>query len=432
MPNPVLDRLEAARNEQVEFIDQTLARAASEDRDLVDAELRNVEASRARISEIDAQIEPIRDFEQVRNAHRDSNPYRATAPSSHSGSVTLGAQTNSREYEYRSAGEYLADAYRAARKDDQDALGRIQSHGFTIANGKLEPMNDQARASAPHVTTVEVPGVLPVSIVGNLISDIDAARPFLSSLGVKDMSGIPGKTFTRPIVTEHVQMGTQTTEKTAVQAGQLKIDDVDFTKSTEAGYVNVSRQSIDWSSPAIWDALLADFQAIYARHTENKGADAFVTAVQAGTAAVDTETAGADPTVQEYIKGLYAGAVQVYSATGSLPDMIWQSLDEWAAWGALIDGIKATTNGNGGGNSNVGAFTASMLSLPRIVVPSFASGVTIIGRRNRAEAYEERLGFLTAVEPSLLGVEVAYGGYFAFGVLDADAFAELTFTPAAP
>ena len=429
MPNPVLERLEQQRSEQFDFIDQTLARVDAEERDLVEAEQRNVEAARERIRQLDEQISPLREYEQLRSAHRAAGPVRSSG--SESRGLGLGAQTNPREFEYRSAGEYLADAYRAARNDDQSALSRIESHGFTINNGRLEAMSDQQRASAPHVTTVEVPGVLPVSIVGNLISDIDAARPFLTSIGVRDMGNIPGKTFTRPVVTEHVQMGTQTTEKTAVQAGQLKIDDVDFTKSTEAGYVNVSRQSIDWSSPAIWDALLADFQAIYARHTENKAADAFVTAVQGGTAAVDTETAGADPTVQEYIKGLYAGAVQVYSATGSLPDAIWQSLDEWAAWGALIDGIKATTNGNGGGNSNVGAFTASMLNLPRIVVPSFTSGVTIIGRRNRAEAYEQRLGFLTAVEPKLLGVEVAYGGYFAFGVLDADAFAELTFTPAA-
>jgi hypothetical protein len=52
----------------------------------------------------------------------------------------------------------------------------------------------------------------------------------------------------------------------------------------------------------------------------------------------------------------------------------------------------------------------------------------MVGRTDRYEAYEERLGFLSAVEPKLLGVELAYGGYFAANVLDVDAFAELTYS----
>jgi hypothetical protein len=142
----------------------------------------------------------------------------------------------------------------------------------TTSRGRL---SGEQRASAPNVTTVEIPGVMPVTVQGPLLNDLDENRPFLNSIGVKDMSGIPGKTFTRPVITEHVQMGTQSSEKTAVQAGQFKIDDVDFTKSTEGGYVDVSRQSIDWSSPAMWSALLSDFLGIYAIHTENKAADAF-------------------------------------------------------------------------------------------------------------------------------------------------------------
>jgi hypothetical protein len=68
------------------------------------------------------------------------------------------------------------------------------------------------------------------------------------------------------------------------------------------------------------------------------------------------------------------------------------------------------------------------LTLPRTVVPSFAANTLIVGADRPVEAYEERLGFLSAVEPKLLGVELAYGGYFAANVLDVNAFAELTYS----
>src|SRR5699024_3315198 len=49
-----------------------------------------------------------------------------------------------------------------------------------------------------------------------------------------------------------------------------------------------------------------------------------------------------------------------------------------------------------------------------------------LGDRGKTEFYEERLGFLSAVEPRLLGIELAYGGYAAFGTLKPDAFVKLT------
>lgn len=64
MTNAVLDRLNSERSELVEFVDQTLALADS--RDLVDAELRNLETTRERIGQIDSQITPLVEFENIR------------------------------------------------------------------------------------------------------------------------------------------------------------------------------------------------------------------------------------------------------------------------------------------------------------------------------------------------------------------------------
>lgn len=443
--SPMILALEKERGDLLDFAERTSQQAVEAKRDLSDTEKDSLAKARARCVKIDEQLDELRSFEELRNSHRQSSAPGRPAPSN-DGGRGLAAQTSPRGHDYRSAGEVMADAWRAKTEGDTDAAKRLESIGRGIVGGKLETIDlavardidasyvssltGEARASAPNVTTVEIPGVMPISIVGGLISDIDSSRPFLNSIGVKDMSSIKGKTFTRPIVTEHVQTGTQSAEKTAVQAGQFKIDDVDFTKSTEGGYVDVSRQSIDWSSPAMWQALLTDFLDVYAINTENKAADAFVAAVQAGTTAVDTPAAtGTTPTIVEAITGLYAGAVAVYNGSKKLPNHVWMSLDMWATLGVVIDSIKATTAGDGGGSNDVASLqNGGILTLPRTVVPSFASGTLIIGRTDRVEAYEERLGFLSAVEPKLLGVELAYGGYFASNVLNANAFAELTFS----
>lgn len=270
---------------------------------------------------------------------------------------------------------------------------------------------------------------MPVSLIGPVINDIDASRPFLNSIGVKDMSGIKGKTFSRPIVSEHVVVGAQSAEKAELEDGQFKVTDVDFTKATYGGWANVSRQSIDWSSPAMWDALLADFMDVYAQATENAAADAFLTAVQTGDVLATVAATGTNPTIAELVAALYGGATQVYTGSKKLPNHIWMSLDMWSQLGITMDVAAATTAGTGIGASNLQNLQqGGLLGLPRTVVPSFASRTLIIGRTDRAEAYEDRIGFLSSVEPKVLGVELAYGGYFSFGVLSVPAFVELTFT----
>lgn len=444
-----IDRLEAERREQEDFIDHLLSEAekAEPKRDLVDAEKANLEAAKKRIKAIDEQLTPLREFAELRDAHRQGGNVRpAGGRREDREERSLGARTEVRRHEYRDAGEFMADAWRAKMHGDEDALKRIQTHGRTIGQGSdaeitvsdiasareadiayVASLSAEKRASAPNVTTVEIPGAMPVSVVGPLLNDLDDSRPFLNSVGVKDLAGIPGKTFTRPVVTTHVSMGTQSSEKTAVQAGQFKIDDVDFTKSTEGGYVDVSRQSIDWSSPAMWTALLTDFVAEYGIWTENKAADAWLTAVQTGTA-VDTDITGS-PTLVNYITSLYNAAVQVYTLSHRMPNHVWMSLDVWAALGILLDTASASAAGQDVGRTDVSNFNnGGILTLPRTVVPSLASATIVVGRTDRYEAYEERLGFLSAVEPKLLGVELAYGGYFAANVLNVDAFAEITYS----
>src|SRR6187200_1242372 len=77
MPNPVLVRLHEDRDRQFQFIDETLSRVDADGRDLVDAELANLTAARETVARLDAQIEPLEQFEALRDDHASAvAPYR--------------------------------------------------------------------------------------------------------------------------------------------------------------------------------------------------------------------------------------------------------------------------------------------------------------------------------------------------------------------
>lgn len=421
----VLDRLKAERQSCIDFVTRTLDEVENGKRDLSDTEQESIDNQKKRVKELDAQIAPLQEFEDLKQAdQRSAEAYRPTAGGGQAGGQGGGerrsaAFTEHRPTEYRSAGEFLADAWKAQNRSDEAARDRLEGAGVSLRDGAL------VKRAAPNVTTSDSSGVLPVPIVGDIMRNIDAARPFVASVGPKDMGGIPGASFKRPHVTTSTSVAKQSAELATIQSGTFVIQSVTFTKDTYGGYVTISKQDIDWTAPGVWDALMQDFQEIYGQQTENAAADAFVTAVTAATAS--DAAVPATPTLDELIQGLYDGAALAYAGAGQLPDTIWQSLDEWAYWGPKIDQLKASTNGNGGGSSSVSSFVGNLLQVPRVVVPSFASGTTIIGVKNRTEVYEDRFGFLTAVQPKVFGVDVAYGGYMASGTLKAAAFAKVTF-----
>ena len=428
MANPVLTRLVEERAGQVSFIDSLLSRVEAEGRDLVDAERSNLAAARERISEIDAQREPLEAFETLREISAESTRLayagRAAAGSDGGEQRQPLAHLNPRTPEYRSAGAYIVDYIRARGypgmgvKPDPDAQSRVNTAAGRDVAG-------ETRAIANNITT-DIPGLLPKPIVGQIETDLDASRPFVTSIGVRPLTQ-PGKTFSRPTVTQHTQVGEQTTEKTELVSRVLKVGGVDFTKRTFGGAVDVARQVIDWSDPSAWDALLTDLQNEYGAETDDAAAQAFATAVIASVPA-------ADGTVEALIDALYAAAEMIITggtAVGArpsalrLPDTIWTSVDQWAAIGAALDKARLSLLTSPGAASPT-SVSGDLLSIPRIMVPGFDDSTIIVGRRNRTEFYEERIGLLSAVEPKLLGVEIAYGGYAAFGTIDPTAFAKIT------
>jgi hypothetical protein len=434
--NPMIDNLMQERTSLLDLCEQA-TRNAMEDgnRDLSDLESKLIGDNQARVAKIDAQLKLISDMDKQRAAGDDAaKEYFQAAENRGQGGERqptagngLGARTAPRAGDYITAGDVIVDQLRA--------VGHMGSGRDGEARDRLKGANldllDEARAIV-NETTANVPGLLPKPIIGEIVNQIDDKRPFISSIGAKDLGGVPGKVFSRPIVTQHVAVGQQVTEKTELASQQFVVGSVDFTKNTYGGSLDVSRQVIDWTSPAAWNAILIDLQRIYGKFTENRAADDFATAI---VAEVEIDSTIADPFLR-FARALYGAAALVYGSVEELPNHIWMSLDMWAFYGPLIDQWTRQTANNGGGpvagSSSPTNFGGNVLDFPRTVVPSFPSGQLIVGVKELTEVYEDRIGLLTAVEPKLLGVEIAYGGYMANGTLDVDGFAKVVDEVPAP
>lgn len=435
--NPLLQRsyddLDTCERTIASVMEQAGERDTS---DLSDAEESLLKDTKARMTSLRSRIETLESVESVRVTDAETaQRYTPGSGSSHNAGQhgeRVGTQTKTRDHQYKTRGQVVVDliSLRTGSYDSPGSKRRISDETSAQARDRLmgagipfQGAPDEYLERIVNAITGDVPGIMPEPIVGSVDSDLDAARPFIASIGGgKDMSNIPGKVFTRPIITGHTQVGVQAAEKTELASRKLTIDGVDFTKTTYGGTIDVARQLIDWSSPSAWDALIQDLQDEYAIETENAAADAFATAVTAAVAAPATND------LKGWATALYGAAALAYGGVKRLPNHIWVSLDQWAAMGAIVDAARISIkNGDGAdlGDSSPTSFGGNVFDLPRTVVPSFPAGTVIVGVKEKTEFYEQRVGLLTAVEPRLLGVEVAYGGYVAFGTIRPAGFAKI-------
>jgi hypothetical protein len=196
----------------------------------------------------------------------------------------------------------------------------------------------------------------------------------------------------------------------------MLIDSTPVDMNTYGGYVNVSRQNIDWSVPSIMDLVVNDLAAQYAIQTEGVAAGVLTAAAVPGNPQIPAT--GAD--AADVSAALWAAAAAAYSAmpgAGRLvlavsPDMLGVVGGLFAnvnPTNAISTGFQASDFGSGV-MGNVSGITVVMSS-------AFPTGTALVINTAAAEVYEQRIGALSVTEPSVLGVQVAYAGYFAAIVL---------------
>ncbi len=404
----MIERLEREIEERSSFIEGVIANAQDGDRDLSDNEKELTANARNRLENLDDQLKSL-----YENRSR-TTAARQRAADVHREFDRLRNQVDTGPVEYRSTGAYLVD-YIAAQTGSKSAMERLEVY---------------TRAAA-HQKTSDNLGVIPDPIIGEVLNFIDAARPLVGVLGPRSM---PSATWYRPKVTQRTTVAAQGTagapadEKTELVSQKMTITRLTGNAVTYGGYVNVSRQDIDFSSPQMMDVIVNDLSAQYAIQTEA----ALGVALIAGTNNIEIVGALGDPTSANAVAALWSAVSAVYTATKGQGQVILAvNPAKLGFWGPLFapvnpqnaqsTGFSAVNFGQGlvGNISGIPVYCSSGL----VSAPATTFGIVM--STAAVEVYEQRVGALQATEPSVLGVQVAYAGYFTPMTVEAGGVQEL-------
>ena len=308
---------------------------------------------------------------------------------------------------------------------------------FISRGTAFSEMRESIRAAAPaapYIDTESNPGILPEIITNGIYNNFVGMRPVVDAFGVRAMPQ-SGQIFIRPSVNTNVSMAVQSAQNADLQAGTYKITRNQVTKETYGGYVVISEQDTDWTSPEILGGLLDDMARVYANTTDNVAADALV------AGATTTEAFG-DPTLPEDWTTWVATASQVIlsASNGNLPNTLFVSPKYW---GKLI-GLSDTTGRplfpslspmNAPGTSDVSNDMANSAFGCRVVVDrNFTDETVILGCASSSprnptgpgfECYEQQKGSLAVIGASgtaAMNTTISFRGYFATLMIDADKF----------
>jgi HK97 family phage major capsid protein len=397
----MIRRLESELEERNAFAQGLIASAQDAERDLNDTEKAQLLEVRNRMGSIKEQLESL-------EATADIAKQISARARQLDGAISTARSGGGQAVEYRSAGQYLLDVWRMGI-GERDARDRLEV--FTRA--------------AAHQKTSDNLGIVPDPIVGPVISFIDATRPIVSMTGPQPLTH---GTWYRPKVTQHTSVakqgaaGAAADEKSELVSQKMVINRLTGTATTYGGYVNVSRQDIDFSSPNALDMVVNDLAANYAVQTEAAMGAALNTVT--GTSVEIPGTAGGVHTPGELVTALFNALATVYAvAKGAGRYYLACSPDKLGVWAPLFSPanpnpstptINAAAFGNG--------LQLNASGIPVLVSAGLPSGTTGVVTTTAAfECFEQRVGALSIAEPSVLGVQVGYAGYFSPLTVDAGA-----------
>lgn len=392
----MIRRLENELEERNAFVQGMIANAQDAERDLNDTEKSSIVEARSRMTALNDQIGELETTAKLAQdvAQRARNLDLAVTTARRSGGQD--------PVEYRSTGAYLMD-YVAAQGGSKSAMERLEIY---------------TRAAA-HQKTSDNLGVIPDPIMGPVLNFVDSARPLVAALGPRDM---PSATWYRPKVTQRTSVAVQGSagaaadEKSELVSQKMTITRLTGNAVTYGGYVNVSRQDIDFSSPQMFDVITNDLAAQYAIQTEA----ALGVALIAGTNNVELTTAsGGTPTATELVNALWTAVGNIYTATKGQGRVILAvqpaKLGNWGSLFAPVNPQNAQSEGFRAadfGQGLVGAVSGIPVYVSAGLVSAPATTFGIVMSTAAVEVYEQRIGTLQVTEPSVLGVQVAYAGYF--------------------
>jgi hypothetical protein len=327
-------------------------------------------------------------------------PAPARNPAIHAG----GTPTVIAAHKLPTPGEYMHAVCLAGIQRDTTQLDRMRAEIAKV---------EASQAWAADQKIADTAGLVPTPIIGEVVKNIDASRPVVSSMR-QNVLPAAGSSFKRPRITQHASVGQQSAEMDALSSQKMTVAGDSVSKLTFGGYVQLSEQEVDWTDPAALQLLIEDLADEYAIATDNYAADQLV----AG-ATGSTQAAALDSTADLFVTGIATAAATSYAASGALPDTLYLAPDAWASLLSLDDADKrpvfpfaGPTNAIGQGQG-VTSFNGNPLGLNLVVDANFAAATAIVGPSKKYEFFEQNKGLAQIEAPSTLGLVVAYRGYVA-------------------
>jgi uncharacterized protein len=341
--------------------------------------------------------------EKVSEAIKAESEESATTPTS----PILYAQTK-REFKLPSAAEYMCK--------------------FVAGGAEFAEFNSRIHAAAPDVATSDLPGILPTPIISPIYNNFVANyRPLITAMGVRQMPQ-SGKVFIRPKVVTNTTIGASNGELVALDQGTFVVDDIQITKALYGGYVKLSEESIDMTSPEVLSALVDDMARVYANATDVAACATF----EAGVSQTETLTSATTPA--DWVSFIYNSAEQILTnSNGNLPNVLIMSPVYYANLGSLVDGQGRPLFPNVGpqnalGTTEASSFNGNAFGLNLVVDRNLVKGGgnnLYVGDSSGFECWEQQRGAVSVdLSDGALGRVIKFRGYFSSVMMDATKFVE--------
>lgn len=415
-----LERLGDERDRTYEKINDLLALAEEEKRDLGDFENEQIAKYRTRCGDLEEEIILLaQDVERVQGATDVSRLLREDSDDTNGGGRAAG----------QARGPIVHRTFAEHARDELIVRFPAVASLAAGANGDVQAIREAAQErlqrTLQNVTSTTVAGLIVPTHMTQILDIIDKSRPVVAS-GRQVPLDRGSMTYpvigTRPTVTE------QTSEKTEAGTVAPTVTSATLTAKTYLGATNVSWQAINWSSPSVLDLYFDLAAEAYARQTENRACDVLEdsTIGTVGTLAGRLGTAGTE-NFAAWRSAVSGGLQGIYNATGGRhrTNTLYLSANRFFQLATL--GSDQTLQMAPIGNLDVGSMTGQFFGMNVVGSYGFDTDVAIVGDsgalligENPGSPVEMRV-----IEPAIGGWELGVIGAFNAAVFDVNRFFKL-------
>lgn len=409
-----LERLGDERDRTYEKINDLLAIAEEEKRELGEFEQEQITKYRENVMDMEEELLALAgDVERIQNSVDVSSVLRRDEHVSERQALSGGVV-------HRTFAQYARDELIVRRPD----VARMASPNGDVEATIAEAQERLAR-TVQNVTSTTVAGIIQPTYMTQILDIIDRSRPVVESgrqVPLDRGSLVYPKIGTRPTVE------LQSAEKTEAGTVAPTVTSATLTANTYLGSVDISWQAVNWSNPDVLSLYFDLAAEAYARQTEGVACEAVETSNvgTVGTASGRLGTAGTE-SFGNWRTAVSAGFAGIYSATSGRhrTNTLYLSANRFFQLATL--GTDQVAQMSPIGNLDIGTMTGTFFGLNVVGSYGFDQDTAIVGD-SQALLIGENPGSpveMRVVEPNIGGYLVGLIGAFNAVVFDINRFYHL-------